>query len=66
VGSRLIYESNTCELAGGVVWQEGYLWRYGHRDYAEEPEYCYLREVDFVAIPGLLVSRDRFGTSWRI
>ncbi|AFY71823.1 glycosyl transferase family 2 [Thalassoporum mexicanum PCC 7367] len=60
VGSRLIYESNTCELAGGIVWQEGYLWRYGHRDYAEEPEYCYLRQVDFVAIPGMLIRRDDF------
>lgn len=44
---KLFYPSFELCSAGGIIWQDGYLGNFGENDFSKEPEYSYLREVDF-------------------
>jgi O-antigen biosynthesis protein len=60
VGSKLIHENRKLKSAGGIVWQDGSYCEYGNDDSSDEPEYNYLRLVDFCLIPGLLIKSELF------
>ncbi len=47
VGVRLIYPDGTLQESGGIVFSDGSGWNYGRGKDAENPEYHFLREVDY-------------------
>lgn len=57
VGAKLIYPDGTLQDAGGIVWNSGQPWNVGHGKDRDDPEYNYVREVDYLTGAALMVSR---------
>ena len=47
--------------AGGIIWQDASGWNYGKFDDAANPEYNYLREVDYCSAAALMIPKALFG-----
>jgi len=47
VGSRLVYPDGKQQESGGIIFNDASGWNYGRGDDAENPEYHFLREVDY-------------------
>jgi GT2 family glycosyltransferase/glycosyltransferase involved in cell wall biosynthesis len=47
VGSRLVYPDGKQQESGGIIFNDGSGWNYGRGQDAENPEYHFLREVDY-------------------
>ena len=60
VGSKLTFENSELHNAGGAIWQDGSVWQYGYRDFRGEPEYNYVRAIDFCPAIASLVDAQLF------
>lgn len=49
VGGKIINKDGTLDEAGGIVWDDGNVYKYGKDKNPAAPEYCYLREVDYIS-----------------
>ena len=59
-GSKLIYPSGLLQEAGGIVWRDGSAMNWGHRGDPDEPQYCFMRDVDYVSGAALMIERPAF------
>ena len=59
-GSKLLYPDGTLQEAGGIVWRQGMGMNWGRGDDPERPEYCFLRDADYVSGAALMIPRALF------
>jgi len=60
VGAKLVYPDGRLQDAGGIVWETGVPWNVGHGRDPQDPEFNYVREVDYLTGAALMVLR----TAW--
>jgi GT2 family glycosyltransferase/SAM-dependent methyltransferase len=60
IGCKLIYPDGRLQEAGALVFKDGSAWNFGRFDDPDDPEYEYVREVDYASGAALLVRHDLF------
>jgi len=58
VGSKILNSDGVLQSAGGLVFGDGSIAIYGRNGDANEPRYCYTREVDFLSHLCLMLPRS--------
>jgi GT2 family glycosyltransferase/glycosyltransferase involved in cell wall biosynthesis len=57
VGCKLLFPNGTLQEAGGIVWQLGDGMNFGRDMDPDRPEFCHMRDVDYVSAAAILVDR---------
>lgn len=57
VGSKLIFPNGTLQEAGGIIWSDGQGANYGRGENPDLPEYCYVKEVDYLSGASIMIRK---------
>lgn len=55
VGSKLVYPDGTLQEAGGIIWGNGNAWNYGNGQNPANPEFNYVKEVDYISGAAIMI-----------
>jgi GT2 family glycosyltransferase len=55
-GSKLVFSDGRLQESGGFVFADGSGWNYGRFDDPRKPEYCFLRDTDYVSGASIAIS----------
>jgi GT2 family glycosyltransferase len=58
VGSKLIFSDGRLQESGGLIFADGSGWNYGRFDDPRKPQYCYLRDSDYVSGASIAISSE--------
>lgn len=57
-GSRLVFADGKLQEAGGIIWSDASGWNYGRGDDPAEPEYNYVKDVDYISGAAICIRRS--------
>ena len=58
IGSKVIYSNGTLKEAGGIMWNNGEYSNFGRGKFSDNPEYNYIKEVDFVSGISFIIKKS--------
>ncbi len=60
VGSKLLFEDQSLQEVGGIIWRLGDGWNWGRGADPKEPRFSYLRDSDYVSGAALMIAQKLF------
>jgi O-antigen biosynthesis protein len=61
VGPKLLFPNGKLQEAGGIIWSDASGWNYGRNEAPEMPEYCYVKEVDYISGACMMIRASIWG-----